>query len=69
MVVFMRYYWIDRTGSAIEAGVWIIVTGTLGMCSCKQNQNSCLNGTHMAFCIIATVGSFIEGCIFADALG
>ena len=69
VVATMRYYWANNSGTAIVAGIWIIVTGTLGICSCQQNQNSCLNGTHMAFCIIATIGSFIDGCIFAAAIG
>ena len=65
----MKYYWVNNSGTAIIAGIWIIVTGVIGVCSSQQKQNSCLNGTHMAFNIITTIGTFIDGCIFAAALG
>ena len=64
----IRYYWVDTNLLAVAVGIWVIITGTLGVCSCRQNQNSCLNGTHMAFCIIAMVGAFTEGCMLVNAL-
>lgn len=69
VVAVMKHYWVNNSGTAIVAGIWIVVTGVLGVFSSQQKDNSCLNGTHMAFNIIATVGVFIDGCIFAAALG
>ena len=64
----MCYYLADDTGLPIAAGIWIIVTGLLGICSCNKNQNFRLHETHMVFCIMAAGGSFITGCRFAGDL-
>lgn len=68
MVATLRYYSADDSGLDIAAGIWIIVTGLLGICSCKKNQNLRLHDIHMSFCIITVVGSFANGYMLVGDL-
>ena len=43
----------------IVAGAVICVAGALGIISCKDPQNHCKNGLHMAFCILACCASVV----------
>ena len=43
----------------IVGGAVICVAGALGIASCKDPQNHCKNGFHMAFCIVACCTSVI----------
>ena len=43
----------------IVAGAVICVAGALGIVSCKDPQNHCKNGIHMAFCILACCASVV----------
>jgi len=64
----MSVYWVNSSGSGIWFGVWILITGIIGVLSAKQPQNRGLNGTNMGFSIVCTVVSFFVGIFFAVAL-
>ncbi|XP_057291362.1 membrane-spanning 4-domains subfamily A member 8-like [Hydractinia symbiolongicarpus] len=66
---FRKNYWLTDSGAGIWGGLWVLVTGIIGVCSASKPASGGLNGTHMAFCIISTVVAFIDGIIFAVGLG
>ena len=49
-------------GEGIWGGIWIGITGVLGLVSSLTNCNNgcCLAGTYMAFSIVSTVAAFIN---------
>lgn len=61
--------WVNGGGYAIWGGIWIIITGILGVSSASNPNNRCLVGTSMAFNIVSTVISFSHGITYAVALG
>ena len=65
----MNHFWVNRSGAGIWGGLWILVTGVLGVFSASHPSNGCLNGVHMAFNIITTCLSFIDGIMFVVGLG
>ncbi|XP_057291365.1 membrane-spanning 4-domains subfamily A member 8-like [Hydractinia symbiolongicarpus] len=66
---FKKDYWLTDSGAGIWGGLWISVTGIIGVYSASNPASAGLNGTHMAFCIISTVVAFVDGIIFAVGLG
>ena len=62
-------YWVNASGGGIWGGIWILITGILGIVSASQPTNGCLNGTHMAFNIIASIVAFIDGIMFSVGVG
>ena len=65
---FSKSYWLTESGGGIWGGAWILVTGIIGVCSSFRPSNGGLNGTHMAFCIVATIVAFLDGIFFAVGL-
>lgn len=61
-------YWVNSSGSGIWFGIWILITGIIGVLSSKSPQNRGLNGTNMGFSIVCTVVSFFVGIFFAVAV-
>ena len=57
-------YWLSYVSGGIWGGIWIIVTGILGICASIYSNNNCLVGTTLAFNIIATVVACIDGILF-----
>ncbi|XP_057299753.1 membrane-spanning 4-domains subfamily A member 8-like [Hydractinia symbiolongicarpus] len=60
--------WVNSVGYAIWAGIWIIITGILGVSSASNPNNRCLVGTSMAFNFVSTLISFSHGITYAIAL-
>ena len=56
--------WVSYISCGIWAGIWIIVTGILGICASIYSNNNCLVGTTLAFNIIATVVAGIDCILF-----
>ena len=52
----------------IVGGALIFVAGALGIASCKDPQNHCKNGFHMAFCIVACFASVVGIGFFSAGL-
>ena len=57
------YYYLSWPATlgivGIVLGALICVAGALGIASCKDPQNHCKNGFHMAFSIIACCASVV----------
>jgi len=68
VVAALSHFWVNNSGTAIVAGIWLIVTGIIGVSSAKHPNNGCLNGTNMGFNIIACIGAFLDGCFFSAAI-
>lgn len=62
------YYWVSYSSGGVWGGVCIIVTGIFGICASFNPNNRCLIGTTLAFNIIATILSFIDGIILMVGL-
>lgn len=62
-------YWLQRSGGGIWGGLWILVTGIIGLVSSYKTDVGSLNGLNMAFNIIATIVAFLDGIFFAIGLG
>lgn len=62
-------YWVNESGSGVWFGLWILVTGIIGVCSAQKPMVRSLNGAHMGFSIVCTVVSFFVGIFFAIGLG
>ncbi|XP_057291367.1 membrane-spanning 4-domains subfamily A member 8-like isoform X1 [Hydractinia symbiolongicarpus] len=65
---FDRGFFVNKTGPGIWGGIWIFVTGVIGVISTTRPKSSPLNGTHMAFCIVSVMVAFINGVMFAIGL-
>ncbi|MEO0685361.1 MAG: CD20-like domain-containing protein [Cyanobacteria bacterium J06649_11] len=65
---FNNYYWVNRSGSGIWFGIWIIITGIIGVLSAKKPAEISLNGCNMGFNIVCTCVSFFVGIFFLVAL-
>lgn len=65
---FKYGYWVNASGSGIWFGIWILITGIIGVSSAKNPASNGLNGTHMAFNIVCTVISFFVGIFFVVAV-
>lgn len=67
IAVVSRLYeevWTTNTGAGVWAGIWIIITGIIGLCSVKDYNNRCLNGLYLAFSIVSTCVAFLAGLFF-----
>ena len=47
----------------IWGGVWIFVTGIIGIASSRNSNSRCVTGTYMAFSIVSTVVTFASGLL------
>ncbi|XP_002161904.3 uncharacterized protein LOC100211951 isoform X1 [Hydra vulgaris] len=56
--------WSGNSGAGIWGGIWIGITGILGILLASSKNNNCLNGTHLSFCIITMVVTWINGIIY-----
>lgn len=65
---FSGFYWVNRSGSGIWFGLWIILSGIIGVLSAKRPTERSLNGCNMGFNIVNTVVSFFVGIFFIVAL-
>jgi len=59
---FTNYRGLDDNGyfgiPAMISGIWILVTGIIGLVSSRKPTSNCWNGTHMAFNIVAAFLAF-----------
>lgn len=64
------HYWsnnnIEITVTGL--GLLILITGILGICASRNPLNVCVNGSHMAFNIIASISVCCYGIGFVNAL-
>lgn len=63
-----HYSWMRDSGSGIWGGIWITVTGIIGVLSAWNWKNRCLEGVYLAFSIISTVTCFVTGIIYIVAV-
>ena len=68
IAVFRYGYWVNGSGSGIWFGIWILITGIIGVMSAKNPQQTSLNGVNMGFNIVCTVVSFFVGIFYIIAL-
>ena len=58
-------YWVNQTSCGIWFGVWIIVTGIIGVCSVQIHKHKeVLNAINLSFNIVCAVISFIAAGLF-----
>ena len=55
------------TGAGVWTGVWIFVTGIMGVCAGMNTHNRCLLGVHLAFSIVANIISGLDAIFFAQS--
>ena len=65
---FHHGFWVNGSGSGIWFGIWILITGIIGVMSAKNPQQTSLNGVNMGFNIVCTVVSFFVGIFYIIAL-
>jgi len=63
-----NYSWMRDSGSGIWGGIWITVTGIIGVVSAWNWKNRCLDGVYLAFSIISTITCFVTGIIYIIAV-
>jgi len=68
IAVFEYGYWVNGSGSGIWFGIWILITGIIGVMSAKNPQQTSLNGVNMGFSIVCCVVSFFVGIFYIVAL-
>lgn len=60
--------YIGAAGAGIGGGVWVTVTGIIGVLSAKDWQNRCMSGAYLALSIICAIGSFGWGILYILAV-
>jgi len=60
--------YIGAAGCGIGGGVWVTVTGIIGVLSAKDWQNRCMRGAYLALSIICAIGSFGWGILYILAV-
>lgn len=50
------------------AGVWVFVTGIIGLTSSKNPNSCCMTGVYMSFSIVSTILSFFSGIVFVTGI-
>jgi len=53
---------------AMISGIWILVTGIIGLVSSRKPTSNCWNGTHMAFNIVAALLAFCTVAVLSIAI-
>jgi len=53
------YYFVTVHLFGISGGIWIMVTGIMGIISSRKPHNGCLGGTYMGFNIVSSFLTFI----------
>jgi len=58
-MIRIDYYYVPVHLFAISGGIWVIVTGIMGIISSRKPYNGCLGGTYMGFNIVSSFLTFI----------
>uniref|UniRef100_A0A7M5U6S8 Uncharacterized protein n=2 Tax=Clytia hemisphaerica TaxID=252671 RepID=A0A7M5U6S8_9CNID len=62
--VFHHNYSVNENCSGIWFGIWILITGIVGVMSAKKPKQTSINGVNMGFNIVCCVVSFFVGRFF-----
>ena len=64
-LIATKPYWVRDTGAGIWTGVWILITGALGVGAAVDPTKNGVVGANLAFNIISAVLAILDGIFFA----